>query len=196
MKSCMWSVPGESRPSSRSGLLVSHGLPKPFCPGAARYWELLPFSRARVSLCKKAAPRVLPAHHPALCLLDIWLDLLLGLLGTEPSSLLLEPGVEHGVYLCAVCAWVENACPHGWVRGRLVLHDCNWKWICRSGWRDCGGVTPHTSPIINSQQCSRVYMHRCWSQTPGLKSYLYLVWPSTSYLPFQFLSFLICYMRK
>ena len=30
------------------------------------------------------------AHHPALCLLDIWLDLHLGLLGMEPSSLLLD----------------------------------------------------------------------------------------------------------
>ena len=49
-------------------------------------------------------PRVLSAHHPALCLLDVWLDLLLGFLGTEPSSLLLEPGVEHRVCVCVVCA--------------------------------------------------------------------------------------------
>ena len=42
------------------------------------------------------------AHHPALCLFDIWMDLLLGLLGTEPSSLLLEPGVEHRVYVCVL----------------------------------------------------------------------------------------------
>ena len=87
--------------------LVSHGLLMPFCPGAALYWELLLFSRERVSLCRKAAPCVLSAHHPALCLLDVWLDLLLGLLGTEPSSLLLEPGVEHRVYVCvSVCVSV------------------------------------------------------------------------------------------
>ena len=30
------------------------------------------------------------AHHPALCLLDIWLDLHLGLLGKEPSLFLLD----------------------------------------------------------------------------------------------------------
>ena len=49
---------------------------------------------------QEGSPRVLSAHHPALCLLDVWLDLLLGLLGTEPSSLLLEPGVEHRVCVC------------------------------------------------------------------------------------------------
>ena len=61
-----------------------------------------------MSLCRKAAPCVLSAHHPALCLLDVWLDLLLGLLGTEPSSLLLEPGVEHRVYVCvSLCVSVD-----------------------------------------------------------------------------------------
>ena len=135
-------------------------------------------------LCWKAAPHVLSAHHPALSLLDVWLDLLLGLLGTEPSSLLLEPEVEHRVYLCAVCAWVENAClctdelEGGWCYMTVT------EWTCRSDWRDCGCVTPHTSPIVNSHQCSRVHMHGCWSQIPGFKSYLYLVWPLTNYLPF------------
>ena len=76
--------------------LVSYWLLMPFCPGAAR----------KGCLCRKAAPRVLSAHHPALSLLDVWLDLLLGLLGTEPSSLLPEPGVEHRLCVC-VCVSVD-----------------------------------------------------------------------------------------
>ena len=148
MKSCMWDVSGESRPSSHSGLgLVSHRLLMPFCPGAARYWELPPFSRERVSLCKKAAPRVLSAHHPALCLLDVWLDLLLWLLGTEPSSLLLDPGVEHRVCVC-VCVWLGNACQcvDAWMGGSLALHDFSWEWINGCEWGGCGCITLMCAP--------------------------------------------------
>ena len=78
----------------------------PFCPGAAR----------KGCLCRKAGPRVLSAHHPALSLLDIWLDLLLGLLGTEPSSLLPEPGVEHRLCVC-VCLWTLK----GWAQVLVLL---------------------------------------------------------------------------
>ena len=51
--------------------LVSHGLLMPFCPGAARYWQLLPFSRERVSVQEGSPPRPLsssPSSLPAWCL--------------------------------------------------------------------------------------------------------------------------------
>ena len=79
---------------------------------------------------QEGRPRVLSAHHPALRLLDVWLDLLLGLLGTEPSSVLLEPGVEHWVCVSVcvcVCEWKMLVFVWmSWHRG-LVLHDCNWR---------------------------------------------------------------------
>ena len=75
------------------------------------------------------------AHHPALCLLDVWLDLLLGLLGIEPSSLLLESGVEQRVCVCVCVCVCAHACMCGWEMlvsvwmsewgGCLVLHACN-----------------------------------------------------------------------
>ena len=148
----------------------------PFCPGAAQYWELLPFSRERVFVPGRQPLMSSAAHHPALCLLDIWLDLYLGLLGKEPSSLLLE--LKWSI-LCVsvlrVCVCVCE-CKHlskcSWVGGRLVLYDCNWEWIYRSEWRDCGCVTPHTSPVDNSYQCSRVHVPKLCSQIPGFKTSL------------------------
>ena len=110
---CSW-VTGSQCPS----VLGQLGIESP-CP-----------SPGKECLCRKAAPRVLSAHHPALCLLDVWLDLVLGLLGTEPSSLLLEPGVEHWVCV-SVCVYEWKMLVFVWMswhRG-LVLHDCNWKWI-------------------------------------------------------------------
>ena len=61
-----------------------------FCPGEAHYCELLHFSRERVSVPGRQPLRSSAAHHPALCLLDIRLDLHLGLLGMEPNPLLLD----------------------------------------------------------------------------------------------------------
>ena len=100
MKSCMWNVSGESRPSTHSGLfsellaidaLLSWGSSVLTAPALLQ----------GKGVCEgRQPPRVLSAHHPALCLLDIWLDLLLGLLDAEPSPLLLDPGAKHRVCVC------------------------------------------------------------------------------------------------
>ena len=160
--------------------LVSYRLLMSFCPGAAHYWELLHFSRERVSLPGRQPLMSSSAHHPTLYLLDIRLDLHLGLLGIEPSSLLLE--LEWStlcvsvlcVHVC-VCEWkCFSEC--SWVGGRLVLHDFTWEWIYRSEWRDCGCVTPHTSPVDNNYQCSWVHVHKFCSQIPGFKTFFSTQW--------------------
>ena len=157
---------------------VNYRLLMSFCPGAAQYWELLPFSRERVSVPGRQPLMSSAAHHPDLCLLDIWLDLHLGLLGKEPSCPLLE--LEWST-LCAsvlrvyVFKW-KYLYECSWVGGRLVLHDFTWEWIYRSEWRDCGCVTPHTSPVDNNYQCSRVHVHKFCSQIPGFKTFFSTRW--------------------
>lgn len=128
----------------------------------------------------KAAPPVFfssssssaPAWHLA--------GLHLGLLGMEPSSLLLDLEWNTlcvsvlGVHVC-VCEWkCFSEC--SWAGGRLVLHDFTWEWIYRSEWRDCGCVFPHTSPVDNNYQCSRVHGHKFCSQIPGFKTFFSTRW--------------------
>ena len=49
------------------------------------------------------------AHHPALGPFDMWLGLLLGLLGTEPAPFSLTMEVEHSVCVCVcVCVWLSE----------------------------------------------------------------------------------------
>ena len=91
-----WRIPGMVEPG---------GGPSMGSQGQTRLKQLSsssssPFKGKGVSVQEGSPPMSFAAHHPALSLLDVWLDLLLGLLGTEPSSLLLEPGVEHRVYVC------------------------------------------------------------------------------------------------
>ena len=100
-----------------------------------------------------------------------------GFLARNPAPFSLNWSGAYFVSLCCVCVCVcVCECKHlsklSWVGVRLVLYDCNWEWIYRSEWRDCGCVTPHTSPVDNSDQCSRVHVPKLCSQIPGFKTSL------------------------
>ena len=151
--------------------LVTHGLPKPFCPGAARYWELLPFSRERVSvqegspLCPlSSSPSCVPAWHLA---------------GLAPGA------SGHWAQLPSPWAWSGAQCVCererekereigkclsvcGWVK-RLVLHDCNWEWIYKSegiGLWVCHPSRVHYSLQLTMQQsaCAQILKSESWVQ--------------------------------
>ena len=178
MKSSMWDVSGESRPSTHSGLFGELLATDALLSWGSSLLRASALLQGKGVCAGRQPPAFSAAYHPALCLLDIWMDLLLGLLGTEPSSLLLEPGVEHRMCVCVcmpACVHMSGKCLSE-CRGRLVLRDCNWEWIYRSEWRDCGCVTPHTSPVDNSYQSSRVHVHKLCSQIPGLKTSLSTQW--------------------
>ena len=113
---CMWNDSGESRPSSHRGLFGESRAPDALLCWGSSVLRAPALLQGKGVSVQEGIPTVSSAaHHPALCLLDVWLDLLLGLLGIEPSSLLLEPGVEQRVCVC-VCVCVcthEHVCVVG-----------------------------------------------------------------------------------
>ena len=157
--------------------LVSYWLLMPFCPGAARYWELLPFSRERVSVQEGSPLRPLQLITQLCACLTFGWTCSWGFwaLSPAPSSLSLEWSTGCVCVCVPACVHMSGKCLSE-CRGRLVLRDCNWEWIYRSEWRDCGCVTPHTSPVDNSYQCSRVHVHKLCSQIPGFKTSLSTRW--------------------
>ena len=96
----MWNVSGESRPSTHSGLFSELLAIDALLSWGSSVLRAPALLQGKGVCAGRQPPASSAAHHPALCLFDIWMDLLLGLLGTEPSSLLLEPGVEHRVCVC------------------------------------------------------------------------------------------------
>ena len=101
--------------------LVSHGLLMPFCPGAARYWQLLPFSRERVSVQEGSAHPPPPAPCPLQLITQLSACLMFGwtcswgfwALSPAPSSLTLE----WGKMCVCVCGWemLVNVWTSEWV---------------------------------------------------------------------------------
>ena len=107
---CMWNVSGESRPSSHHGLFGESWAPDALLSWGSSILTAPALLQGKGVCAGRQPPAFSAAYHPALCLLDIWMDLLLGLLGTEPSSLLLEPGVEHRMCVCVRACM----CAHEW----------------------------------------------------------------------------------
>ena len=112
--------------------LVSHGLLMPFCPGAARYWQLLPFSRERVSVQEGSAPPTPPPPAPCPLWLITQLSACLTFAGLAPG------GSGHWAQLPSSWPWSGAKCVCVYVCAReCVVGKCLSMCGRVNGWGSC-----------------------------------------------------------